>query len=130
MDRLLGLCPIAIAVLWIAGICRFRGVALEPLHWLLLVTAAFAMFVIGRRTRARRPLPKLPENARAIPLAATIATIMAVIAAVAGGVLELVAENWYPSEVGWGLRTLWHAACAFASSYCSFLQRLLRVLPA
>ncbi|MFK7740034.1 MAG: hypothetical protein AB8H80_06885 [Planctomycetota bacterium] len=130
LDRLLGLCPLAIAVLWIAGVSRFRGYDMKPLEWAVLVAAAFAMHIIGRRAWRRRPLPQLPENARAMPLAGLVAMLIALLVGVLAGILELVANRYFPSEVPWGLRTLWHAACAFGASYCSFLQRLLRVIPA
>lgn len=130
LDRLLGLVPLGIAIIWVAGVAQFRDYELKPLHWLLLVAFAFAMQVIGKRIWARRPLPPMPEGARAVPLAAMVATIIAVAAAIAGGMLEWFATRYFPSEVSWGLRTLWHIACAFGASYCMFLQRLLRVLPA
>jgi hypothetical protein len=119
-----------IAIIWVAGVAQFRNYELQPLHWLLLVAFAFAMQVIGKRIWQRRPLPPMPEGARAIPLAALVATIIAIAAAVAGGLLEWFASRYFPTEVSWGLRTLWHVACAFGASYCLFLQRLLRVLPA
>jgi len=130
LDRLLGLVPLAIAILWVAGVAKFRDYELEPIHWVTLTAFAFAMQVIGRRARRRRPLPPMPEGARAVPLAALVATIVAAAAAVAGGALEWVAPRYFPTEVSWGLRTLWHVACAFGASYCMFLQRLLRVIPA
>ncbi len=86
--------------------------------------------VIGKRMRRRRPLPEMPPNARAIPLAALVATIVGAVAFVAGGLLEWVAPRYFPTEVSWGLRTLWHVACAFGASYCLFLRRLLHVLQA
>ncbi|GEM_PF-3494685 len=130
LDRLLGLVPLAIAIIWVAGVARFRAYELEPLQWLLLVAFAFAMQVIGVRMRRQRPLPPMPSGARAVPLAALVATIVGAAAAVAGGALEWVAPRYFPTEVSWGLRTLWHVACAFGASYCLFLRRLLRVLPA
>ena len=72
----------------------------------------------------------MPPSARAIPLAALVATIVGAVAFVAGGLLEWVAPRYFPTEVSWGLRTLWHVACAFGASYCLFLRRLLHVLPA
>ena len=63
------------------------------------------------------------------PLAALIATIVGLMACVVGGILEFVAQDYFPSDVAWGLRMLWHAGCAFGAVYCAFLQRLLRVLP-
>ena len=127
---MLGLCPLAIAVLWVAGVARFRDYELETVHWLTLVAFAFAMQVIGRRIWKARPLPPMPEGARAVPLAALVATIIAFVAAIVGGVLEWIAPRYFPTQVSWGLRTLWHVACAFGAAYCLFLQRLLRVLPA
>ncbi|MFT7535271.1 MAG: hypothetical protein ACI85K_001223 [Hyphomicrobiaceae bacterium] len=130
LDRLLGLCPLAIGILWAAGVAVFRGLELQPTQWLMLVAGGFSLQLIARMTWHRRPLPPLPEGARAVPMAALIATIVAVMAGVIGGILELVTENYFPSDVAWGLRTLWHTGCAFGAVYCAFLQRLLRELPA
>jgi hypothetical protein len=47
---------------------------------------------------------------------------------VLGGIGEAMVQSHYPSELSWGLRTLWHTACAFGASYCAFLHRLLRVM--
>jgi hypothetical protein len=129
-DRALGLAAFAIAIIWIAGVARFRDYELEPVEWLSMAALAFAMSVIGKRMRRRRPLPEMPPSARAIPLAALVATIVGAVAFVAGGLLEWVAPRYFPTEVSWGLRTLWHVACAFGASYCLFLRRLLHVLPA
>lgn len=127
---MLGLCPLGISILWVAGVALFRGHELQPMEWLMLLAVGFALHLIARLSWQRRPLPPMPEGARAVPLAALVAAIVAVVAGIIGGVLELVAENYFPSEVAWGLRVLWHTACAFGAAYCAFLQRLLRVLPA
>ena len=79
---------------------------------------------------AKKLLARLVECARAIPLAALVATIVGAVAFVAGGLLEWVAPRYFPTEVSWGLRPLWHVACAFGAGYCLFLRRLLHVLPA
>lgn len=129
-DRLLGLTSLAIGILWVAGVARFRDHELKTEEWLILVTGGFALHILTQRTFHRRPLPVLPEGARAMHLSALIASIIAAMAAVMGGILEVVAQQYMPSEVPWGLRMLWHAACAFGAAYCLFLQRLLRVLPA
>ena len=129
-DRLLGLAAFAIAIIWVAGVARFRDYELEPIQWLSLAALTFARSVIGGRMRRRRPMPPMPQGARAIPLAALVATIVGAVAFVAGGLLEWVAPRYFPTEVSWGLRTLWHVACAFGASYCLFLRRLLHVLPA
>ena len=117
-------------ILWVAGVAKFRDHALKPSEWLILVSGGFALHVLANRTWSRRPLPPLPEGARAMQLASLVAAIIAAMACVFGGIPEWVAQNYLPSEVPWGLRMLWHAACAFGASYCMFLQRLLRVLPA
>lgn len=129
-ERVLGLVALSIAMLWVAGIAGFRSYELQPSEWLILVTGGFALHILAQRTWHRRPLPALPEGARAMYLSALIASIIAAMAGIGGGILEMVAQNYMPSEVPWALRVLWHAACAFGASYCMFLQRLLRVLPA
>ena len=128
-ERILGLISLGIALLWIAGVARFRDHELKPSEWLIQVAGGFALHILARRTWNRRPLPALPEGARAMHLAALIATIVAAMTCILGGILEMVAQQYLPSEVPWGLRILWHGACAFGASYCVFLQRLLRVLP-
>ena len=88
-DRLLSLCPLAISILWVAGVALFRGHELKPTEWLILVLGGFALHVISRLTWSRRPLPPLPEGARAVRLSALVAMIVAVMASVVGGVLVL-----------------------------------------
>ena len=66
-DRLLGLVPLAIAILWVAGVARFRDYQLEPIHWLSLVAFAFAMQVLGKRIRRERPAGR--QAAPAAPVA-------------------------------------------------------------
>lgn len=125
-DRLLGLCPPAIAVLWVAGIAHFRAFELSPVEWAVLAAAGFSIHVVVRRFARPRPLPKLPDGARPGPVAAFAAALLALLAAVVGGVAEAMLDDPAAREVPWALRTLWHAACAFGASYCSFLQRLWR----
>lgn len=128
IDRALGLCPIAIMLVWIAGVARFRAVEVAPFDWAVMTGAVFALNVIGQRLWFRRPLPKLPEHARAIPLAAMVATLFALLVFACAGVVEYVAAAHFPSDAPWGLRVLWHAACGFGGAYCVFLRRLLRVV--
>ncbi|HEB54258.1 MAG TPA: hypothetical protein ENI87_13480 [bacterium] len=130
LDRMLGLCPIAIAVLWVAGVAEFRGESLDPVGWASLFAFGFALQLVMHRTYPKRPLPKLPEGARATRLSFLAAMIIGSLAGLIGGVVELFAQHWFPSETPWGLRTLWHAGCAFGAVYCLFLRRLLPVLPA
>lgn len=122
--RFLALCPTAIAVLWVAGIAHFRAYALSRTEWAMIVAAAFGLGAIAQRMQRGRPVPKLPEHANPATMAALAAAIIGVLALPFGGVLEVFAETVVPSETSWALRTTWHAACAFAASYCMFLLRL------
>ncbi len=122
--RVLSLCPVLIAVLWVAGIAHFRQYALAPSEWAVMVAGAFALHVLMQRFRRPRPLPPLPKGTNPVTLAAFAASIIGVLAAMVGGVLEWLAQAWQPSETSWALRTTWHAACSFGASYCGFLLRL------
>jgi len=129
-ERLLGLISLGIGILWVAGIAQFRDHELKPEEWLILVAGGFTLHLLMQRASRKKALPPMPEGARAMRMSALIAAIFAAMACIAGGILELVAQQYRPTEVPWGLRMLWHAACAFGFSYCRVLQRLLRVLPA
>jgi hypothetical protein len=120
----LGVCPLLIAFLWLVGVAKFRHYELTLQEWAVVVAAGFTLQLLSRRTLRPRPLPPLPERANPNVLAALAASVLAVLAAVVGGVLEWAIEPTRPSEVGWSLRTTWHAACAFGASYCTFLARL------
>ncbi len=122
--RILGICPVLIAVLWVAGIAHFRDYAFTPMEWAVLLASAFALHIISNRLRRPRPLPQLPEGANPIKMATLASLILAVLVAFAAGVLEWLAEPHLPTSTPWALRTLWHAACAFAASYCGLLLRL------
>ena len=52
---LLGICPLLISLLWIAGIAQFREFRLEPLEWAALAAIGFALQLLSRRARL---LPK------------------------------------------------------------------------
>ncbi len=125
--RLLSSCPVLVALLWSAGVAHFRGIELAPVEWLVVAAGAFSLHTIGRRLMPPRPLPPLPPNTNPVTLAALAATIRAVPVGMVGGVLELFVEAQHPSTTSWLLRTTWHAACAFAIFYCSFLLRLTGV---
>ena len=122
--RLLALCPTAIGLLWVAGMARFRDYHLTGRDWAVLVALAFALAAIVRTLQRSRPMPPIPERTNPAALAATAAGILGVLAFVFGGVFELIVGPMYPTEVGIGLRTTWHAACAFGASYCTLLLRL------
>jgi hypothetical protein len=124
----LGICPLLIALLWLVGVAKFRQYELSLREWSAIVAVGFVLHLLSRRALRPRPLPPLPETANPNALAALAASVLACIAAVVGGVLEWVVEPARPSEVSWPLRTTWHAACAFAASYCTFLGRLHQAL--
>ncbi|MCR9244028.1 MAG: hypothetical protein NXI31_03280 [bacterium] len=126
--RLLGVCPILIGLLWIAGIARFRGMELGTVEWLALVAVAFALHVITRRARRPRPLPPLPADANPSSLALFAAGIVGTLIGLLGALFEWIVESYQPSNVPLALRALWHGACAFAAGYCGFLLRLHEAL--
>ena len=120
----LGLCPVLVALLWIAGIARIRDFEPQPIEWGALVAVAFTLHILTRRARRRRPMPAIPEGSNPIALAGFAAAIVAVIVTLFGGLFEWFLEPMRPSQVALPLRALWHGACAFAGFYCSFLLRL------
>jgi hypothetical protein len=122
--RVLGLCPVLVALLWIAGVAHFRGITLTATEWLVIVAGAFSLQAIGRRMARPRPLPKLPPDSNPVTLAALAAAVVAVPAGLLGGLLELFVQSQHPSQTPLLLRTIWHAACAYAVCYCGFLLRL------
>ncbi len=121
---LLGLSPVLVALLWLAGVSRFRGYDLSAREWLVVVAAAFMLHILQRRLWRPRPLPPLPPGTNPAVLALLAAVVLGALATVVGGVFEWAVEPMRPSEVGWALRTLWHGACSFGASYCGFLARL------
>lgn len=121
---LLGLCPVAIALLWLHGVARFRGYELLPVEWAVVVAAGFTLHLLTGRLWRRRPAPELPPDANPALLAALAAAIVAALAAVVGGLFEWAVEPHLPSDTPLWLRTTWHAACVFGASYCALLARL------
>ena len=122
--RLLAFCPALVLLLWIAGIAHFRAVELDALQWILVGAAVLALRGIGRRLQRPRPMPPLPPGRSPMALAALASAVLAVPAGLFGGVLEWLLDAQQPSTTPCGLRVLWHAACMFASSYCTLLLRL------
>jgi hypothetical protein len=122
--RFLGVCPVLVALLWIAGIARFRDFEIAAMEWGALAALGFALHLITGRARHRRPLPPLPERANPASLALFAAGIVGLLIGVLGSVFEWFVEAYQPSTVPLPLRGLWHAACAFAAAYCGFLLRL------
>jgi hypothetical protein len=122
--RVLSICPVLIAVLWVAGVSRFRGYEPTGPEWAAVVAAAFALHAVSALAGRRRPLPKLPEGSNPVRISLLAAAILAVIAAVVASVFEAIVDPYWPSEVHLAWRATWHAACAFAATYCTFLHRL------
>lgn len=125
--RSLQIAPAGVAVLWLAGVAQFRGYEFSPLEWATLVALAFALRILTQRFGRPRPLPPLPPGSNPVTLSAVAALIIALLAALVGGALEAVIEPERPTDTPWLLRTAWHAASAFAASYCGFLGRMLAV---
>lgn len=123
LARLLSLCMVLIGLLWVAGISNFRGYSLNPREWAVLVAAALSLHMLTRMLQRRRPAPVLPEGANPVKVSLLAAAILASLAAIAGAVLESLADQYQPSEVALPWRATWHAACTFAVTYCGFLQR-------
>lgn len=124
LRSLLGLCPVLIALLWLAGIAHFRHYELTGKEWAVVVGSAFMLHLLSKRAMRPRPLPPLPAGSSPGLLAALAGAIIGLLVAVIGGVLEWAIAPERPSETSWFLRTTWHAACAFGASYCAFLTRL------
>lgn len=122
--RILSICPVLVALLWVAGIAHFREFELEAAEWAALIAVAFALHLITRRFRRPRPLPPLPERANPSSLALFAAAIVGLLIGVLGALFEWFVEAYRPTTVPLALRALWHAACAFAAAYCGFLLRL------
>lgn len=123
--RLLQLLPVAIAILWLAGVAQFRDYQLSPLEWATLVVVAFTLRTLTIRFQRPRPLPPLPPGTNPTTLAILAAGIIGGLAALVGGTLEAIVETSQPTTTSWLLRTVWHGASAFAAGYCGFLHRLL-----
>src|SRR5512137_2820478 len=122
--RLLSICPVLVAILWIAGVSRFRGYELSGREWAAVVAAAFALHVITTSLGRRRPMPTLPEGQDPAAVSLLAAAILGVLAAIVAGVFEAVVDHYRPSDVALPWRAAWHAACSFAATYCGFLYRL------
>lgn len=123
--RLLSICPVLIAVFWVAGVGRFRGYTLTPYEWVVVLAAAFALHTLTSIAERRRPLPPLPEGGNPVTLSLLAALILGVIAAIVATVFEAVVDEYRPSQVALPWRATWHAACAAGATYCGFLYRLL-----
>lgn len=122
--RLLSICPVLIAILWLAGVSRFRGYELTPREWAVVVAAAFALHILMAGMSRRRPLPQLPEGSNPVLISLLAAAILGVIAAIVAGTFEAVVDQYRPSDVALPWRAAWHAACSFGATYCGFLYRM------
>jgi len=120
----LTLAPVLVALLWLAGVARFRGYELSTNQWAALLATGFALHLIQKRALRPKPLPPLPAGANPAVLALLAGLIVGLLASVLGGMLEAALPPGTPDETPWALRTVWHAACAFGGSYCAFLGRL------
>lgn len=124
VQTVLSLAPVFIALLWLAGVARFRHYEFSAQEWGVLLASGFALHVLQKRALRPKPLPPLPESANPAVLALLAGAMIGLLASVLGGVLETALPPGTPDDTPWALRTLWHAACAFGGSYCAFLGRL------
>lgn len=122
--RILSLCPLVVALLWVGGFAGFRGYPLGVQDYLLLAAAGSALHILMQLLRPPRPMPPLPEGVSPPRIALLGAMLLAALAAVVGGTFEWLVEGYQPTTTPWPLRTLWHVACVFAGSYCVVLHRL------
>lgn len=120
----LSLAPVFVALLWIAGVARFRGYELSVNEWAVLLASGFALHVLQKRALRPKPLPPLPAGANPAVLALLAGAIVGLLASVLAGALEAALPPGTPDDTPWALRTFWHGACAFGGSYCAFLGRL------
>ncbi len=122
--RALRLVPPFIAALWVLGVARFRGWPMGAADYAVLLALMLALQAIRRRARPKdRPIDLDAVKSPAM-VAALVGALAAVFALLFGGLFEALAPQEAPLLTPWWLRTLWHGACAFGSSYCSFLARI------
>ncbi|MBM3974466.1 MAG: hypothetical protein FJ301_10250 [Planctomycetes bacterium] len=123
----LSLAPVLVALLWIAGIARFRSYELSTNQWAAVLASAFALHLLQKRALRPKSLPPLPASANPAILALLAAVVVGLLGSVLGGAVEAMLPPGAPGApdgTPWPLRTLWHGACCFAASYCAFLGRL------
>jgi len=97
--RMLSVCPVLIAVLWVAGVSRFRGYALTGPEWAVVVAAAFALHTLTAIAGRRRPMPQLPEGSNPVTVSLLAAAILGVVAAIVAAVFEAIVDEYRPSDV-------------------------------
>ncbi len=122
--RMLRIVPSFVATLWVLGVMQFRGLPMGPIDYAALFAFGLALQAIRRRARPNeRPIDLgAIENDNLI--AAVVGAIALVFALLLGGLFEAFAMQGERVDAPWWLRTVWHGACAFASSYCGFLARI------
>ncbi len=122
--RAFGLVPVLIALLWVAGTAELHGHRLSGLDWAVLAAAGAALQILAKRALRPRPLPALPDGVRPTVVAALAAGIFALLAALFGGVAEVLLADRFPATASPLLCALWHGACAGGAGYVSLLPRL------
>ena len=122
--RMLRIVPSFIAMLWVVGVAQFRGWPMGPIDYAALFALMLALQAIRRRARPNERPIDLGTIQNPNLIAAVVGAIALVFALLLGGLFEAFAMQGERVDAPWWLRTVWHGACAFASSYCGFLARI------
>ena len=129
--RMLRIVPSFVATLWVLGVAQFRGWPMGPIDYAALFALMLALQAIRRRARPNERPIDLGAIQNPNLIAAVVGAIALVFALLLGGLFEAsvtlfkaFAMQGERVDAPWWLRTVWHGACAFASSYCGFLARI------
>jgi hypothetical protein len=124
--RVLWGAPVAIFVLWLAGIASYRAWSIPAGQHVVLLTLLLSAKLVCGWVLPARPRFVLPMGRNLLSLTLQVGIITAVVGLILGGIVEAGVPHSDPGYgTPWLLRTFWHGACAFGASYASFLGRHL-----
>ena len=122
--RMLRIVPSFVTTLWVLVVVQFRGLPVGPIDYAAVFALMLALQAIRRRARPNERPIDLGAIQNPNLIAAVVGAIALVFALLLGGLFEAFAMQGERVDAPWWLRTVWHGACAFASSYCGFLARI------